>query len=189
MQILTKLEPKSRQNVRLQKTIKVLFLIGVVSVLSVFGYPFYQDSQKLNAYTQHYTLGLDVNPQGFLPADSNQLRVYAAKFERIFENHFPRNLAGDSSVLIPCDVEYNMPWDYWFGSNLHLLATYDPLDFNHPFNQVKRFYIGGHASVYAGYIMGGEGFRYAVAAREGNETERLECLSRILDFIDGYRIS
>jgi hypothetical protein len=172
-----------------RRSIKLaLLLLPIIALQFVIG----SVLNYMNTFSTIFTDDVYVSPDLLMDSDPALLADYADRYQQIMElYHVPKNLTGDG-------------WDYYvftdatFGFNpaeyptvvneSTFLEVADPLDPNHPLNQVTGYGNTGHGAVYAGLSAIGQGMRYAVAVRE-NRTEDLPRIrNHILEVVKGFSL-
>ncbi len=187
---------------------ELFFKTTLVLAIAIGCAAYYIINQTLVGSRDDFALffdGFDVEPSLIDEENINYTLIdqRAQQFEELLgKYHIPRNMTGEKlwdmpwgksyDVLPPTSVLWdwaNDSWVYW--NNTELLAAFDPLDENDPHNnRTEMTYSGdmGHTSLYEGIYLAGEAFRYAVAKRNHNGTEKFAALDRIKELVVAYKI-
>lgn len=127
----------------------------------------------------------------FIDSDPVLLSSYADKFDKLLEYYnLPYNLTGDGwDYYLPMDVQFKQAaTTYGIYNNSMFESIVNPLDKNHPLNEIDYWLNTGHGSVYAGYTAVGQAIRYAIAQREKNETAIQETKNILLHISKGFSL-
>lgn len=186
--MIKKKTSKSRVKELINTVIEDLFLISPVILILI---SFLIVSPYIIILNSTFTEQCVVTMDDFMDSDPITLSNYAYKFDKLLENYnLPYNLTGDGwDYYIPMNARFKQSaTTYGIHNNSMFESIVNPLDKNHPLNEIDYWYNTGHGAVYAGYTAVGQALRYAVAQREKNDTAIEETKNVLLHISKGFSL-